>query len=453
MTMEKVMNNNQLSKRFFQAQRNPFSWMNVEMKKLFESIVMLSLLILLAAPSTTWAEGECGQVDPNGEVSVSVCMDELLASQLNMIESIEDVVTEMDSMNLALFRAAPLALSSSEDDLMKKLQFLHDEHERAVAAKDAVEETDYDEAFSKADKVKGKKCRLSDINFYESLEDDNFIPPGLKSVNDNNDNNFGNNQCDVFSATDLDDKSVKVNERKENMCEQVCDDKVNPNKDNPNGMGKKPRKKERKERVVGRLSDGIAAANSAAGMMSAAAANTYSLNRQLSITDFSSSVTDICESGFDVPALLEIIATGVSIANSVVGFTTALLETLKDNVEPAANQTVAGFNAGSAVIPFALVAGISKMAGEVVGGVEKGLTIAAQIVSAHTADTLQDCLTSVRDNTDDLKIKAGNTEDALARIEKELALLKSVVEQNQELLGQNQELLVTPQGKREGWNR
>jgi hypothetical protein len=450
MTMEKVMNNNQLSKRFFQAQRNPFSWMNVEMKKLFESIVMLSLLILLAAPSTTWAEGECGQVDPNGEVSVSVCMDELLASQLNMIESVEDVVTEMDSMNLALFGAAPLALSSSEDDLMKKLQFLRDEHGRAVAADDAVEETDYDEAFSKADKVKGEKCTLSDINFYESLEIDNFIPPGLKSVDDNK---FGNNKCDVFSATDLDDKSVKVNERKENMCEQVCDDKVNPNKDNPNGMGKKPRKKERKERVVGRLSDGIAAANSAAGMMSAAAANTYSLNRQLSITDFSSSVTDICESGFDVPALLEIIATGVSIANSVVGFTTALLETLKDNVEPAANQTVAGFNAGSAVIPFALVAGISKMAGEVVGGVEKGLTIAAQIVSAHTADTLQDCLTSVRDNTDDLKIKAGNTEDALARIEKELALLKSVVEQNQELLGQNQELLVTPQGKREGWNR
>lgn len=430
-------NNNQLSRRFFQAQRNPFSWMNVETRKLFESFVMLSLLILLAAPSTTWAEGECERGDSNGEASVSVCMDELLASQLNMIKSVEDVVTEMESMNLALFGAAPLALSSSDDDLMKKLQFLRDEHGRAVAADDVVEETDYEEAFSKADKVKGKKCTLSDINFYESLEIDNFIPPGLKSVDDNK---FGNNKCDVFSATDLDDKSVKVNERKENMCEQVCADRVNP------GMGNKPRKEERKERVVGRLSDGIAAANSAAGMMSAAAANTYSLNRQLSIVNFSSSATDICESGFDVPALLEIIATGVSIANSVVGFTTALLETLKDNVEPAANQTVAGFNAGASVIPFALVAGISKMAGEVVGGVEKGLTIAAQIVSAHTADTLQDCLTSVRDNTDDLKIMAGNTEDALKRIEKELTLLKGLVEQNQELL-------VTPQGKRDGWNR
>ena len=436
-------NNNQLSKRFFQAQRNPFSWMNVETKKLFESIVMLSLLILLAAPSTTWAEGECGQVNSSGEISVSVCMAELLTAQVGMIDSVEDVVMEMESMNLASFGAAPVALSSSEDDLMEKLQFLRDEHGRAVEANDAVEETDYDEAFSKADKVKGKQCRLSDINFYESLENDNFIPPGLASVNDNK---FGNDKCDVFSAIDLDGNSVKVNERKENMCEQVCADKVNPNEMKPNGMMGKPRKEERKERVVGRLSDGIAASNSAAGMMSAAAANMHSLNRQLFKADFSSSATDICESGFDVPALLEIIATGVSIANSVVGFTTALLETLKDNVEPAANQTVAGFNAGSSVIPFALVAGISKMAGEVVGGVEKGLTIAAQITSAHTADTLQDCLTSVRDNTDDLKIKAGNTEDALARMEKELAQLKSLVEQNRELL-------MTPPGKRSEWNQ
>jgi hypothetical protein len=114
-------------------------------------------------------------------------------------------------------------------------------------------------------------------------------------------------------------------------------------------------------------------------------------------------------------------------------------------VEPAANQTVAGFNAGSSVIPFALVAGISKMAGEVVGGVEKGLTIAAQIVSARTADTLQECLTSVRDKADNLLIKAGDTEDALKRIEAELTLLKSSVEQNRELLG-------TPQGKRLDWN-
>lgn len=429
------MNNNQLSKRFFQAQSNHFCWMNVETKKSFEWIVMLSLLVLLAAPSTTWAE--CGQVDSNGEMSVSVCMDELLASQLDMINSVEGVVMEMESMNRTSLGAAPLTMSSSEDDLMEKLQFLRDEHGRVAAANDATDENDYDEAFSKADKVKGKQCTLSDINFFESLENENFIPPGLKSVDDNK---FGNDKCDVFSATDLDDNSVKVNERKENMCEQVCVDKVNPN-----GTGK-PRKKERKERVVGRLSDGIAAATRASGMMSAATANMSSLNRQLSKADFSSSATDVCDSGFDVPALLEIIATGVGIANSAVGFTTALLETLKDNVEPAANQTVAGFNAGSSVIPFALVAGISKMAGEVVGGVEKGLTIAAQIVSARTADTVQDCLTSVRDKTDDLLIKAGNTDGALKRIETEMALLKSLAEQNRELL-------LTPQGARPGWNK
>jgi hypothetical protein len=203
-------------------------------------------------------------------------MDELLASQLDMIDSVEEVVMEMESMNKGAFRAAPLAMSSGEDDLMEKLQFLRDEHGRVSEANDAAEEADYDEAFSKADKVKGAKCTLSDINFYESLEDDNFIPPGLKSVDDNK---FGNEKCDVFSATDLDGDSVKVNERKENMCEHVCADKTN-------GMGK-PRKKERKKRVVGRLSDGIAAATRASGMMSAAAANMSSVNRQLSEAYFS----------------------------------------------------------------------------------------------------------------------------------------------------------------------
>ena len=430
------MNNNQLSKQFFQTQSNLFCWIKVETKKSFEWIVKLSLLVLLALSSTTWAKGECGQVDSNGEMSVSVCMGELLDSQLDMINSVEGVVMEMESMNRVSFGAAPLTMSHSEGELMEKLQFLRDEHGRVEAANEATEENDYDEAFSKADKVKGEKCALSDINFFESLEIDNFIPPGLKSVDDNK---FGNGKCDVFSATDLDNNSVKVNERKENMCEQVCADKVNPN-----GMGKL-RKKERKERVVGRLSDGIAAATRASNMMSAATANMSNLNRQLSKADFSSSAADICESGFDVPALLEIIATGVGIANSAVGFNTALLETLKDNVEPAANQTVAGFNAGSSVAPFALVAGISKMAGEVVGGVEKGLTVAAQIVSARTADTVQDCLTSVRDKTDDLLIKAGNTEGALSEIKAEMALLKRLAEQNRELL-------MTPQGTRPEWN-
>ncbi len=433
--------------------------------------VRSSLVVLLAATSTSWAQGPppptiCGQVataSGDSKVSVSGCMGELLTAQLAMIVAVEGVVNEMHGMNLSAFGAERFGLRKSimEDDLKAKIQFLHDEHDRALAANEVVEDDDYEEAFAKADQDKGKKCTFSDMPFKDSLDGD--PPPGLQPVTDPR---FGNNRCDIFDAVDLDDNDVRVNERKENMCERVCADRQNPN-------GSGARKEERKIRVALRLTDGIAATHRATARISEASANLASLRLQLSsAASRSSGPSDICVSGFDLPAVFEIAATSASLANIAVAFVTAGLEVAKDNVKPAANQTVAGFNVGSTVIPFALVAGLSKMLEEVIAAVEKGLVLTAQIVSAFREDTLEVCLGSVRDtvvnvrddtvmlkgefegpdgaifklqeDVDDLQVKAGDTNDALAAIREELALMKTLLEANRDLL-------LTPLGRRGGF--
>jgi hypothetical protein len=452
--------------------------MKEETMKSFGRNIMFFLAVFLVAMATSWAaprSEDCGQADNavgETETSVSTCVDELLTAQLGMINAVEDVVIEMQGVNLSFFGAERLGLrqSTMQEDLMAHIQLLRDEHGRAMAASKSVEEADYEEAFAKADQEKGKNCGLSDLPFKESLEGSD--PPGLR---DPDPSKFGDGKCNVFEAiVDIpgapnDGDVVHVNERRENMCELVCADRVNPNPP-PNTLNTlaepKPRKQERKERVVRRLTDDIDATFRATETISGASANLSALRFQLSRANFSSSGTsDICVSGFDLSGVFVISGAAVAAANSAASFVTAALEIAKDNAEPPANQTVAGFNAGSAVVPFAVAAGISKLITEALGIVEKGLVLTGEIVSAFREDTLELCLKSVRDNTvtlngefegpdgaifklqadvDDLKLKAGDANAELAAIKAELALVKSLLEATRDLL-------LTPQGRREGF--
>jgi hypothetical protein len=454
--------------------------MKEETMRSFGRNIMSFLAVLLVAMSASWAgpqTEDCGQVNNavgQPETSVSTCMDELLEAQLGMINAVEDVATEMQGVNLSFIGAERFGLrrSTMQEDLTAHIQLLRDEHGRAMAANKAVEEADYEEAFANADQEKGKNCGLSDLPFKESLKGSD--PPGLR---DPDPSKFGDGKCNVFSAiVDIpgapnDGDVVHVNERRENMCEKVCADRVNPNPP-PNTLNTmadpKPRKQERKERVVRRLTDDIDATVRATGTISGASANLSALRFQLSRANFSSSETsDICVSGFDLSGVFVISGAAVAAANSAASFVTAALEIAKDNAEPPANQTVAGFNAGAAVSPFAIAAGISKLITEALGIVEKALVLTGEIVSAFREDTLELCLKSVRDNTvtlngefegpdgaifllqadvADLKLKAGEAAAELAAIKAELAFVKSLLETTRDLL-------LTPQGQREGFNK
>jgi hypothetical protein len=452
--------------------------------------IILSFVFALATPSTILAQGQ-GRPDCENDRSVSGCIDEMLTEQSLMIDEVEGLLDDMSTMGMFSLGQRQFGLTNQsvamEADILDRITTLRNQNGRAKEANDASTDAEYEEMIAESDKGKDKKenCKDSDINFFNSLEDEGFLPPGFLSVDiGKGKDKFGNEKCDVFAAVDLDGNDVTVNERTENMCETICKFKEN--------AGGNSRKGETKRRVVNSLLDakftaGVARQNLSLQRAQMALMKPQIEKIQLSALNSTALTTDACNSGFDVPALLEIISTGVSILNSAVSFTTAALETAKDNVKPAANQTVAGFNAGATVIPFALVAGISKMTGEVIGGIEKVLTIAAQIVSAFQDETLLNCITSVGKEfegpdgkivklqdaasqlqTDATSIKgefegpdgkiiklqeavsllqasSGQTNAELALVKTELALIKSN-------LAEVDTLLRTPQGQRSGFS-
>ena len=116
-------------------------------------IIMSSLVVFLVATFTSWAappSEDCGQVDNGmGETvaSISDCMDQLLTAQSDMIDAVEEVVIGMQGMNLSSFGVERFGMRQSvmEEDLMPNIQFLRDEHGRAMAANKAVDDADYDE--------------------------------------------------------------------------------------------------------------------------------------------------------------------------------------------------------------------------------------------------------------------------------------------------------------------
>jgi hypothetical protein len=387
-----------------------------------------------------------------------------------MINEVESLLGEMGATGLLSLGQGQLGLVNQsvamEADILDRITALRHQNDRAKEANDASTDAEYEEMIAESDKAKDKEnnCKDSDINFFNSLESEGFLPPGFLWVDSGmGRNKLGNRKCDVFDATDLDGNDVTVSERAENMCEITCNFKEN-------GQGNS-RKGESKRRVVNSLLDakltaGVARQNLALQRAQMAAMRPQMAKFQLSALGPNALTSDVCTSGFDVPALLEIISTGVSIVNSAVAFTTAALETAKDNVKPAANQTVAGFNAGSTVIPFALVAGISKMTGEVIGGIEKLLVIASQIAAATQEQTLLSCIASVSDEFEgpdgkivklqeaisQLQKDAGQTNTDLGLVKTELGSVKAELVLLKSILTIVDSLLRTPQGQRTGFS-
>ena len=72
--------------------------------------------------------------------------------------------------------------------------------------------------------------------------------------------NFNDGKCNIFDAIDLDGNPVKVNERKENMCERVCEEKM---------VGGQGQRGKSKDRIVGDLVDAVSTARGAMRSLSA----------------------------------------------------------------------------------------------------------------------------------------------------------------------------------------
>jgi outer membrane murein-binding lipoprotein Lpp len=316
------------------------------------------------------------------------------------------------------------------------------------------------------------------MTFYDSLEDDGsggkLPPPGYTWADMGNGNNkLGNEKCDFFEATYEDGQgnevTVMVNERAEGMCERVC-------------KGKAGQQGKNKGRFVGGMQDAISSASIARKSLSLQKAQMAALRAQiselrLSGADLSSLALAECDPDEDsckdgtpsVPGALTsiqglniaiVVLDGVLVAGNIV---TEVLEGIKDVEEPPSQQDVAGFNGSSTGIPLAVAFHISKGVFGVLAGVKDILGSSVNIISVNLeitkveeCDHNIECRQEIRDKTDLLQADVDALQAATAALQKSANQTNAKLDEMKILLeaefARIKELLLTPQGKRDGFS-
>jgi len=471
--------------------------------KSFGWIVMYTLAIFLVATSTSWAQEVSAPPATCDDGSIGTCVGDLLDIQLDTINEVEGMLMHMQAMNMFSFGREQFSMAAQGDDTQEdffaRIETLRNQHARAKAANEATTDFEFDEMMEQADTQKGKNCKFSDKLFVESL--DGAPPPGLKPDGlDDPNSNFNDGKCNIFDAIDLDGNPVKVNERKENMCERVCEEKM---------VGGQGQRGKSKDRIVGDLVDAVSTARGAMRSLSAQRARVTELGLILAdyrlsqvnyrISTAASGPIDPCAPGTPGPGpdLIAVRALNITIItlDSVLvagNIVTEVLKTIADIADKPCKQDVAGFNASAACIPFTVAAHISSGIFGVVGGAKNILVDSrnivvneAKIASASKADNAKACSKIIRDDfeggrqcmngkcdggpddgndcTDDsdcsngaifilqadvevLKGGVAQTNAKLAELKAELAIMKSLLEETHDFL-------LTPTGRREGFAR
>lgn len=462
----------------------------------FSHLMGMILTMSLVAPASmslaASSGGEmCGEsMTAAGEMETSIqsCMNELLDEQLKMLDGLEEVGEEMRLINMTLLGANGVSqfqrsvlLNFMENNRASgdNLQLMRDQVQRAKQENAAVEDSDYDEAFAKADQQKGKDCKFSDAPFFESL--DGEYPAGLKPFSGSTfDAKFGDGKCNLFKARidnpgeSDDDEVVRVNERRENMCERVCGDRDGNSDSLGFSVSPPKRKDERKSRTVSALTDNIAAARRSNENMQTATARISALRSQLSAEvvrasrsyspptqpygvpgrvyrassevyqfDGEADEADSCEP-VDVARGLDEAAEVVGLVKNGVAILTASLELAKETARPPSKQDAAGFNASTAETPFSVSAGISKIVEQSFGFAESALKVSA-LIAARIQDFAQaKCLEQVQAVAKDILAVGNETSDAVAALETKVDDLRDRMEMVIEMLN-------TPAGRRENY--
>ncbi|WP_419175290.1 hypothetical protein [Desulfosediminicola sp.] len=440
----------------------------------FLAMLFFSLYFFLFGAAVALAESQ--KSCENG--SVSACMSDILDQEDEMIDQADDMLKEMESAGIFAVIRVQTGVNP-QPELIDRIETLRNDNRRAREMNDTATDEDYDEMLSKADKEQGNNCKDSDLLYYESLTDDNYLPPGYSWVDKGyGKDKFGNGKCDVFSATNLYGENVWVNEREANMCDQVCKDKTDGN-----GVS---RKGQNKERFVGSLKDAISSTRTANVMLAQQRAMISELGAILAAmpvtqadyqpqapADPCDNVTTDPVSGFLVA---ETVLQGIIAywnANLVLtDIGVEILDTAKDVASDAAGQDIAGFNAKASCIPLTIAAHVAKGLSDFSKGVITALSDAKEIVAlsgemakSYQADdskacskqiwnqfntsegkkgkvvVLQEDVNLLKSDISELRTSSGNTNTQLLDLEDQLAAIKKYMEDNRTLL-------LVPEGQR-----
>ncbi len=374
------------------------------------AIILAGVFVLWASPANAQSSVECGASTD----TIKACADEIFTAQIDLLDQVEGLINDTQSLRMY---ALGTQASQVDDDLLERIKALREERQRGKDANDDAEEADYDEMIAQANRQKGKKCKWEEV-----LEDDDdpeaFVPTGLTLEYPTN---LGNDKCDVFTAKDAAGKKVKVHERKQNLCERVCEEN-------------EAKKKRKKDRVVGRMGDGISATLKASDRIKGERVRIAQLGLRFS------SASNVCEPVFEIP-FSDPIGAGALVALSIV---TEVLDAVRDSGERGSDQTAAGFNCAACAIPLEVAFHVSNGAKEIVG-------IGMDLLGSFQTDAILSCVQSIKTDSEALKLDTAAMKRDIGDLKAGQAGADEVLEDIKSLVRQNQLLLLTPHGQRDGF--
>ncbi len=374
------------------------------------AIALAGVFALSASPANAQSSVECGASTD----SIKACADEIFTAQTDLLNEVKGLINDTQGLRMYVLGAQA---SQVDEDLLERIEALEEERKRGKAANDDAEEGDYEEMIAQANRQKGKKCRWEELEI-EDGDKEAFVPAGLTLIYPTK---LGNNTCDAFDTEDANGKKVKVHERKQNLCERVCEEND-------------AKKKRKKERVVGRMGDGIAATLKASDRIKGERVRIAQLGLRFS------SASSICEPVFEIP-FSDPIGAGALVALSIV---TEVLDAVRDSGERGSDQTAAGFNCAACAIPLEVAFHVSNGAKEIV-------EIGMDLLGSFQTDAILSCVQSIKTDSEALKRDTAAMKIDIADLVAGQAGADEVLEEIKSVVRRNQLLLLTPHGQREGF--
>jgi len=464
--------------------KNPYDSFALAIKSiwptLFRGVGKILLLGIAAFLSTNLAIANPPRASCEDD-GVGGCVNTLLDQQDEMITGLEDIVDVMvDARLFSLVREE--TDSEMQQTYSDRIANLRGEHARGRAVNELTTDEEYDAMLTQGDNETGKNCKNSDMAFYNALKAEqpntaDPLPPGLDSTGAN----FGNGKCDIFDAVDEDGNDVRVNERKENMCSQLCINKKDSAGNSRAGQSK--------GRFLGRMDGAIASSRKVVEMLSLQGATISQLGvhlRQLHLASdgaLDTQNTDICvvpendkseSEHLEAELALQIVITELDAGIAINNILIETIEAMKDSADLLCGQDGAGFNVNSTCIPIAVLTHIAKGLNGILKDIATLTTDAKELVkisaainaSTKTDNTLK-CSKSIRDqfvgpegkiiklqsDVAELNANMGTLQDSGDASNDALAELKEQMTQLQQIIEANQELLLTPFGARNNLNK
>jgi hypothetical protein len=428
---------------------------------------MLGGLVLMPAPALAKPpdcdEDASGNEEPD---KLKACERKLNDEQFFLLDEFNLLIDEVEKTQ-GLNRAALYVINAQNGqalDIREHMAKLGRQQKHADDAITESEKEEYEEMVAQGGKEKGKNCILEETQDVQDFPND-YLPPGTNAWRAWGGDELGDGACNRFEAFDEDkQKWVKFQERSQpNICVRVCGDKDLP----PGQAGKK--KEKLRNRHVERKSEALDATKKATDAVAQARQDLMMMNvmsETLGPREAMAAAFPECDLPPDVPHIAtwgtKVVLTGVK---AVALIASGVLETVEEVADDGVKQTAAGFNASAANIPAVVAKMIAKGIVEATDILIDAADLTNEGFEIFTADAGLECARSIRQKqaemigmingisgivngidskVDDLLIKAGNTERALAD-------LTTLVQENREYIKNNRGLLLNPHGQRKNY--